>query len=124
MARIVREREATVRRGANAIWPRDGRLTRCPPPWTPFADDRGGHGRTVGGWAPPTAELRLRAHCGRFQRLVDYWAEHTGLRVSDETVRRALKHAGIGSAAPTIRSAVRNPGLCANKKRLTTPAIS
>src|SRR5882724_2881467 len=36
----------------------DGRLTRCPPPWTPFADDRGGHGRTVGGWAPPTAELR------------------------------------------------------------------
>jgi len=41
------------------------------------------------------------------QRLVDYLAEQTGIRVSDETVRRALKHAGMCSAAPNIRSAVR-----------------
>jgi transposase len=30
------------------------------------------------------------------QRWVDYLAERTGIRVVDETVRRALKHAGIG----------------------------
>jgi transposase len=34
------------------------------------------------------------------QRLVDYLAEHTGMRVSDETVRRALKHAGIVLSRP------------------------
>src|SRR5919108_288384 len=34
------------------------------------------------------------------QRLVDYLAEQTGIRVSDETVRRALKHAGIVLSRP------------------------
>jgi transposase len=34
------------------------------------------------------------------QRLVDYLAEQTGIRVSDETVWRALKRAGIGLSRP------------------------
>jgi transposase len=34
------------------------------------------------------------------QRLVDYLAEQTGIRVSDETVRRALKYAGIVLSRP------------------------
>jgi transposase len=34
------------------------------------------------------------------QRLVDYLAERTGLRVSDETVRRVLKQAGIVLSRP------------------------
>jgi transposase len=40
------------------------------------------------------------------QRLVDYLAEHTSIRVSDETVRRALKQAGIvhRRPQPTINS--------------------
>jgi transposase len=32
--------------------------------------------------------------------LVDYLAERTGIRVSDETVRRALKQAGIVLSRP------------------------
>jgi transposase len=32
--------------------------------------------------------------------LVDDLAEQTGIRVSDETVRRALKRAGIGLSRP------------------------
>ena len=38
------------------------------------------------------------------QRLVDDLAEHTGIRISDETVRRALKHAGIGLSRPQNQS--------------------
>src|SRR5215831_19738681 len=34
------------------------------------------------------------------QRLVDYLAERTGLRVSDETVRRVLKRAGMVLSRP------------------------
>jgi transposase len=44
--------------------------------------------------------LHLPFSLWTLQRLADDLAEHTRLRVSDETVRRALKHAGIVLSRP------------------------
>jgi transposase len=43
------------------------------------------------------------------QRLVDYLAEHTSIRVSDETVRRALKQAGIVLSRPQYKISSPDP---------------
>jgi transposase len=51
--------------------------------------------------------LHLPFSLGTLQRLADYLAELTGLRVSDETVRRALRTRALCSAAPSTRLAVR-----------------
>jgi transposase len=45
------------------------------------------------------------------QRLIDDLAERTGIQVSDETVRRALKHAGIGLSRPSLTPARTRPPL-------------
>jgi hypothetical protein len=58
------------------------------------------------------------------QRLADYLAERTGLRVSDETVRRALKAAGSVLSRPQHRISRPDPEYAVKKRRLTTPAIS
>jgi transposase len=57
------------------------------------------------------------------QRLVDYLAEHTGIRVSDETVRRALKQAGIVRRRPQHRISSPDPEYVLKKRRLKRPAI-
>jgi transposase len=56
--------------------------------------------------------------------LVDYLAEQTGIRVSDETVRRALKHAGIVLSRPQPQISRPDPEYTLNKRRVRTPAIS
>jgi transposase len=56
------------------------------------------------------------------QRLADYLAEHTGLRVSDETVRRALKQAGLGLSRPQHTISSPDPEYALQKRRLKTPA--
>jgi transposase len=58
------------------------------------------------------------------QRLVDDLAEQTGIRVSDETVRRALKQAGIVLSRPQHRISSPDPEYAVKKRRLKTPAIS
>jgi transposase len=58
------------------------------------------------------------------QRLVDYLAEHTGIRVSDETVRRALKHAGIVLSRPQHKISSPDPEYAVKKRRLRTPATT
>jgi transposase len=55
------------------------------------------------------------------QRLVDYLAEHTGIRVSDETVRRALKQAGIMLSRPQHKISRPDPEYAVKKRRLKTP---
>jgi len=55
------------------------------------------------------------------QRLADYLAEHTGLRASDETVRRALQQAGIGLSRPQHKSSRPDPEYALNKRRLKPP---
>ena len=56
------------------------------------------------------------------QRLVDYMAEHIGLRVSDETVRQILKKAGIVLSRPQHKITSPDPEYEVKKKRLKTRA--
>ena len=58
------------------------------------------------------------------QRLVDDLAEQTGIRVSDDTVRRALKHAHMVLSRPQHQSSSPAPEYAVKKRRLKTPAIS
>ena len=58
------------------------------------------------------------------QRLVDYLAEQTGIRVSDETVRRALKEAGIVLSRPQHKISRPDPEYVLKKRRLQRPATS
>jgi transposase len=55
-------------------------------------------------------------------RLVDYLAEEAGLRVSDETVRRALKKAGIVLSRPQHKISSPDPEYQVKKRRLKIPA--
>jgi transposase len=56
------------------------------------------------------------------QRLVDALAEKTGIRVSDETVRRALKQAGIVLSRPQHKISSPDPEYAVKKRRLKRPA--
>jgi transposase len=56
------------------------------------------------------------------QRLVDYLAEQTGIRVSDETVRRVLKQAGIVLSRPQHKISSPDPEYALKKRRLKRPA--
>jgi transposase len=54
------------------------------------------------------------------QRLVDYLAEKTGLRVSDETVRKTLKKADIVLSRPQHKISSPDPEYQVKKRRLKT----
>ncbi len=56
------------------------------------------------------------------QRLADYMAEETGIRVSDETVRRYLIAAGIVLSRPQHKITSPDPEYEVKKRRLKTPA--
>jgi transposase len=58
------------------------------------------------------------------QRLVDYLAEKTGLRVSDETVRQTLKKAGIVLSRPQHKISSPDPEYQVKKRRLKTRGIT
>jgi transposase len=55
------------------------------------------------------------------QRLADYMAEETGIRVSDETVRRYLKDADIVLSRPQHKVSSPDPEYEVKKRRLKTP---
>jgi transposase len=56
------------------------------------------------------------------QRLIDYLAEGTGLRVSVETIRRLLQRAGIVLSRPQHTISSPDPEYQVKKRRLKTPA--
>jgi transposase len=56
------------------------------------------------------------------QRLVDYLAEQTGIRGSDETVRRALKRAGLVLSRPQQQISRPDPEYALKKRRVKRPA--
>jgi len=58
------------------------------------------------------------------QRLVDYLAEKTGLRVSDETVRQVLKKAGIVLSRPQHQISSPDPEYQVKKRRSKTHGIT
>ncbi len=58
------------------------------------------------------------------QRLADYMAEQTGIRVSDETIRRQLSEHGIALSRPQHKVSSPDPEYEVKKRRLKTPEIS
>jgi transposase len=58
---------------------------------------------------------------GTLQRVVDDLAEKTGIRVSDEPVRRALKHTGIVLSRPQHKLSSPDPAYEGKKRRWKTP---
>lgn len=57
------------------------------------------------------------------QRLADFMAEETGVRVSDETVRRHLAAEGIVLSRPQHKVSSPDPDYDVKKRRLKRPAI-
>jgi transposase len=124
MAAIVRERAAPVVRWRNRDWaaglegvqdaPRPGRPSALTEAWRA---------------ALPVAVRRrprsLGLPCARWtlQRLADDLAEPTGMRVSDATVRRALKRAAMVLRRPQPKSSSPDPGSARNTRRSKRPAI-
>lgn len=62
--------------------------------------------------------LHLPFSLWTLQRLADYLAERTGVRVADETVRRALKNAGIVLSRPQHQISSPDPEYALKKRRL------
>jgi transposase len=95
-AAIVREREATVLRGLkrDLAEGREG-FKDAPRPGRPAEITEVYRAEWLAAVRRRPRRLDLPFSRWTFQRLVDDLAERTGLRVSDETVRRVLKHAGI-----------------------------
>jgi transposase len=58
-----------------------------------------------------------------YQRLADYMAEQTGLRVSYETVRRVLAAAGIVLSRPQYKISSPDPEYQGKKRRLKRSAM-
>ena len=56
------------------------------------------------------------------QRLADYMAQETGIRVSDETVRRYLALSGIVLSRPQHKVSSPDPEYVVKKRRLKRPA--
>jgi transposase len=65
--------------------------------------------------------LQLPFSLWTLQRLADYLAEHPGLRVSDEPVRRVLKQAGMVLSRPQHTISSPDPEYARKKRRLKTP---
>jgi transposase len=122
IARIVRESEATVLRwlkryqaeGLEGLQdaPRSGR----PSPMTEaYKAD------LLAAVRRRPRSLGLPFSLWTLLRLVDYLAERTGIRVSDETIRRALKHAGMVLSRPQHQISSPDPEYAVKKRRLKRP---
>jgi len=101
IAAIVRESEATVLR-----WLKRYRaeglegLQDAPRPGRPSPMTEAYKAELLAAVRRRPRSLGLPFSLWTLQRLVDYLAERTGIRVSDETIRRALKRADIVLSRP------------------------
>jgi transposase len=96
IAAIVRESEATVLRWLKRYLAAgvDG-WQDAPRPGRPSEITAEYRAELLAALRRRPRRLHLPCSLWTLQRLADYLGERTGLRVSDETVRRALRHAGI-----------------------------
>jgi transposase len=121
-AAIVRESEATVLR-----WLKRYRaeglegLQEAPRPGRPSEITAAYRAKLLAVVRRRPRSLQLPFSLWTLQRLVDYLAEQTGLRVSDDTVLRALKQAGIVLSRPRHQISSPDPEYALNKRRLQTP---
>jgi transposase len=98
---IDRESEATVLRWLKRYRAEDIEgLQDAPRPGRPSPMTKAYKAELLAAERRRPRSLGLPFSLWTLQRLVDYLAKRTGIRVSDETVRRALKHAGIVLSRP------------------------
>jgi transposase len=123
IAAIVRESEATVRR-----WRKRDRaegvngLHDVPRPGRPAEVTDTYRAELVAAVRRRPRSLDLPFFWWTLQRLADDLAECPGLRVSDETVRRALKQAGIGRSRPQPKISRPDPDSQVKTRRWKRPA--
>jgi transposase len=123
IARIVRESEATVLRWLKRYLAEglEG-LQDAPRPGRPSPMTEVYKAELLAAVRRRPRSLGLPFSLWTLQRLVDYLAERTGIRVSDETIRRALKHADIVLSRPQHKISSPDPEYAVKKRRLKTPA--
>jgi transposase len=123
IAAIARESEATVGR-----WLKRYRaeglegLQEAPRPGRPAEITAAYRAELLAAVRRRPRSLHLPFSLWTLQRLADYLAERTGVRVSDETVRRVLKQAGIVLSRPQHQISSPDPDYAVKKRRLKTPA--
>lgn len=125
IAAIVRESEATVLRWLKRYLAEglEG-LHDAPRPGRPSEVTEAYRAALLAAVRRRPRSLGLPFSLWTLQRLVDYLAERMGVRVSDETVRRALKQAGIVLSRPQHKISSPDPDYYVKKRRLKTPATS
>jgi transposase len=123
IALIVRESEATGLRWLKRYLAegREG-LHDAPRPGRPAQITEAYQAELLAAVRRRPRSLGLPCSLWTLQRLVDSLAESTGIRVSDETVRRALKHAGIVLSRPQHKISSPAPDYAVKQRRLKTPA--
>jgi len=125
IARIVREREATVLRWHKRYWAEglEG-LHDAPRPGRPSPMTEAYKAELLAAVRRRPRGLRLPFSLWTLQRLVDDLAEETGMRMSDETVRRVLKQAGMVLSRPQHTISRPDPEYAVKNRRLKSPAAS
>jgi transposase len=122
IAEIVRESEATVLRWLKRyLAERAEGLTDAPRPGRNRTVTDIYRDRLVEAVRRRPRSLDLAFSMWTLQRLVDYMAEETGIRVSTETVRRTLKDAGIVLSRPQHTISSPDPKYAVKKRRSKTP---
>jgi transposase len=125
IAAIVRESEATVLRWLKRYLAEgiEG-LQDAPRPGRPAEITAAYRAELLAAVRRRPRSLGLPFSLWTLQRLADYLAERTGLRVSDETVRRALKYEGIVLSRPRHQISSPDPAYAVKKRRLKIPATT
>jgi transposase len=125
IAAIVRESEATVLRWLKRYLAEGlNGLHDAPRPGRPAETTAAYRTELLVAVRRRPRSLDLPFSLWTLQRLADYLAERTGLRVSDETVRRALKQAGIVLSRPQHKISSPDPDYQVKKRRLKRPATT
>ena len=125
IAAIVRESEATVLRWLKhyVAGGLEG-LQDAPRPGRPAQVTAAYRGELRTAVRRRPRSLGLPFSLWTLQRLVDYLDEKTGLRISNETVRRTLKQVNIVLSRPQHTISSPDPEYQVKKRRLKTPATS
>jgi transposase len=125
MARMVREREATVLRGRTRDLAEgmEG-FHDAPRPGRPAEITTAYRAGLLAAVRRRPRSLHLPCSLWTLQRLADSLAERTGLRGSDATVRRALQEGGLVLSRPQHQISRPDPDYAVNKRRVTRPATS
>jgi transposase len=125
IAAIVRESEVTVLRGLKRYLAEGSEgLQDAPRPGRPSEVTEAYRTSLLAAVRRRPRSLGRPFSRWTLQRLVDYLAEPTGIRLSDETVRRALKQAGIVLSRPQHQISRPDPEYAVKKRRVKRLAIS